>query len=1173
MPASHDWHDSQTPRAVLEWVDAIADRFESAWKQGQRPIIAAFLRRAETSEVSATLEVKRLALLHELIALDMEYRWQAGEQCKIEAYLAEFPELLAPDGSLPEALVRRVGPLGEKHPEASWPGTTNFTAPLSSRDEPPGDVGSCEQLPPRTLGKFQLIEMLGAGSFGAVYKARDTQLGRLVAIKIPRGGSLGTAEERQRFLREAKSAAQLKHPHIVPVHDIVHDSGITYLVSDFIEGHTLAQLMAQRRPGHKEAAELLASVADGLQYAHDQKIVHRDIAPKNILIDAAGRPFITDFGLARRDEGSMAVTLEGQVLGTPAYMSPEQASGQSAKVDGRSDVYSVGVILYEMLTGTPPFSGSVRMVLHQVIHDEPRLPRRLSERVPHDLETICLKCLHKQPARRYASAGALADDLRRYLRGVPITARPVSRAERAWRWCRRNPVVATLAVGLLLAAAGLAVGLVVVNAEKVRTRQALAAESEALKRSQASEKSASEQRQLALKTVRQVVDDIHARLKDRPGHAELRKALLAQALAGLQDVARAADTAAQVDHATIWVYFELGDLFLFIEEGGTAQAKKQYERAHELSRQLVDLDPGNAEAQRDLAISYDKLGNVQMQLGDSKAALAAYQQSLAVNERLARAEPQSEQAQRGLAVSYCNLGDARIQLGDSQAALAAYKQGLAGFERLARANPQSTQAQRDLSLCHDRLGDVWLRQLGDPRAARTAYQKSLAVAERLARADPQSTQAQRDLSITYERLGDVQMQLGEKKAALAAYRQSLAVAEPLARADPQNAQARRDLSVSYEKMAEVQIQLGDRKAALVAYQQSLAGFEPLARSDPQNSQAQHDLLRGYDRVADVRLQLGDIKAALSACQQGVQVRERLARAYPQKAELQHDLAHSYNRLGEWRMRLGDNKAALAAYQQSLAGFERLARANPDSKPAQHDLSVSYDRLGNMQMRLGDHRAARAAYEQGRVLRERLARADPQSAPAHRNLQVSYFKLGSVEQQAGEFRKAADWYARGLDISKRFSSPDFFKKEVAVLQGGLRFCRAAVEAQADPAAALKQPEDLRLSVLSAVTAALARQKKPEQALAAAELLAANAKDAAHLYDAACGYALCVPLAGTAEAKEKRAGRAVELLRLAVNKGFKDAVHLKRDADLDVLRGRADFKKLAAEVEAATAAKRP
>jgi WD40 repeat protein/serine/threonine protein kinase len=456
MSASRDCVDAPTSRAVLEWVDEIADRFESAWRQGERPAIAAFLKQAETSDVLATLEVKRSALVRELVAIDLEYRWQTGDRRKLDAYLEEFPELLTPNGSLPDSLVLRVSRLRKKYEDqrdndqATWPATANYSAAPSCRAVPVSDDHSSSEDLPRMLGKFQLIELLGAGSFGAVYKARDTELGRLVAVKIPRGGSLGSAEERQRFLREAKSAAGLKHPHIVPVHDIVYDSGTAYIVSEYIEGRTLAQLMAQQRLEYSEAAELLARVADGLDYAHRQKIVHRDIAPKNILINGAGQPFITDFGLARRDEGSMAVTLEGQVLGTSAYMSPEQASGESAKVDGGSDIYSVGVILYEILTGMPPFSGSVRMVLHQVLHDEPRSPRRLSERVPRDLETICLKCLHKEPARRYASAGALADDLRRYLRGVPITARPVSQAERAWRWCRRNPIVSALAVSLLL---------------------------------------------------------------------------------------------------------------------------------------------------------------------------------------------------------------------------------------------------------------------------------------------------------------------------------------------------------------------------------------------------------------------------------------------------------------------------------------------------------------------------------------------------------------------------------------------------------------------------------------------------------------------------------------------------------------------------------------------------
>jgi WD40 repeat protein len=206
---------------------------------------------------------------------------------------------------------------------------------------------------------------------------------------------------------------------------------------------------------------MLALIADALDYAHRQGVVHRDVNPRNILLDAAGAPHVTDFGLARRAEGSILVTLEGEVLGTPAYMAPEQAAGESAKVDGRSDVYSLGVILYQMLTGEVPFRGNLRMLLHQVQHDEPRPPRRLNDRIPRDLETVCLKALAKEPGRRYATAGDFAADLRRYLDGESVKARPVGQVERVGRWCRRNPVLAGLTAAVAVLLVAVAVGLTV----------------------------------------------------------------------------------------------------------------------------------------------------------------------------------------------------------------------------------------------------------------------------------------------------------------------------------------------------------------------------------------------------------------------------------------------------------------------------------------------------------------------------------------------------------------------------------------------------------------------------------------------------------------------------------------------------------------------------------------
>src|SRR6266851_4787007 len=307
---------------------------------------------------------------------------------------------------------------------------------------------------PRRIGKFDLLEELGLGSFGHVFRARDTELGRTVAIKMLRAGHLASREEVDRFLREARSAAQLQHPGLVALFETGQtEEGLFYLVEEFVQGETLTARLKAGRLGFRPAAELIAAVADALDHAHRHGVIHRDVKPSNIQLDAEGRPHLMDFGLARHETDESPMTMDGQVLGTPAYSSPEQARGESNAVDGRTDVYSLGVILYELLTGERPFRGNRQMLLLQVLNDEPRPPRQLNDKAPRDLETICLKAMSKAPARRYATAEELADDLRRFLRGEPIRARPVGRAERLWRWCRRNPVAAGLLLAVTLSSA------------------------------------------------------------------------------------------------------------------------------------------------------------------------------------------------------------------------------------------------------------------------------------------------------------------------------------------------------------------------------------------------------------------------------------------------------------------------------------------------------------------------------------------------------------------------------------------------------------------------------------------------------------------------------------------------------------------------------------------------
>jgi tetratricopeptide (TPR) repeat protein len=483
------------PSMARQALETIVERFEQAWHSSTPPRIEDFLGAAP---------IERRALLVELVHTDLEYRLKAGQHTVVEDYLTRFPEIetnVQQVVELIEAEFANCRLLGrspqvdaylQRFPRYSTEladRLSKLEASTRSQDTlmPLANAAAHQGTDPEqtlatpghllgpwpTVPGYKILGVLGRGGMGIVYKARHLQLNRLVAVKMILSGSHADKKEHARFRAEAAAVARLQHPNIVQIHEIGESDGSPYFALEFCSGGSLDRKLGGTPMAPQEAAKLLETLARAMHHAHVQRIVHRDLKPANVLLAADGAPKVTDFGLAKKLD-SQGLTLTGAALiGTPSYMPPEQAQGKTGELGPAADVYALGAVLYELLTGRPPHKGVTALdTVMQVINEEPVPPSRLQPKTPHDLETLCLQCLHKEAPRRYTSALALAEDLRRFQVGEPIIARPVGMVERAAKWAKRRPATAALILFTVFAVVGLSTATLFLTAANQREREA-----------------------------------------------------------------------------------------------------------------------------------------------------------------------------------------------------------------------------------------------------------------------------------------------------------------------------------------------------------------------------------------------------------------------------------------------------------------------------------------------------------------------------------------------------------------------------------------------------------------------------------------------------------------------------------------------------------------------------
>jgi serine/threonine-protein kinase len=1029
--------------------------------------------------------------------------------------------------------------------------------------------------------RFRVLRPHARGGLGAVFVALDAELHREVALKQILDQHADDATSRARFLLEAEITGGLEHPGIVPVYGLgAYADGRPYYAMRFIRGDSLkeaadrfhADEALKGDPGRRslELRKLLrrfTDVCNAIEYAHSRGVLHRDIKPGNIIVGKHGETLVVDWGLAKAvgradprvesgertlvpsSASGSAETLPGSALGTPAYMSPEQAEGDLEHLGAKSDVYSLGATLYYLLTGRPPFGGEIHEILRAVRRGELAPPRQHDSTIDRALEAVCLKAMAHKQADRYASPRGLSDEVERWMADEPVSAwrEPLSR--RARRWAKRNrTAVATAAVAALAIVVGLSAVLVVQTRAKAdiaqalgretRANVALAAANDELGRSQAAVQARYDLAVEAIRTFHTGVTEDFLLREEK--FKDLRDRLLKSAsdFYGKLGALLGKETDFASRRALAAANFELAELTATV--GRNADALAAHRAVLAARRALAGEAGAGASATAEVGRSLTAVAGLLESSGKTDEALATYRQAEGL---LSGSATGSSEARSALAACRTRMGDLLSSTGRDAEALASYRLARADQEAAAAAAGASNEARSDLADTVNRIGHL-LRETGRPGEAEAEFRRALAIRRELAQANPAVIQFRSRLAASHHNLGLLQSKTGRPGEAEAEYRRALAIHRELAQANPAVTQFRGLLADSHNNLGVLLDDMRRPGEAEAEYRRALAIHRELAEAHPAVTQFRSRLADSHNNLSVLLDETGRPGEAEAEYRRAMAIYRELAQAHPAVTNFRFGLADIHNNLGELHMRAGRPGEAEAEFLRALALYRELAEANPAVNVYRSRLALSHNNLGMLQSGTGRPGEAEAEYRRALALYRELADRDP-GVPDYRNDVASgHTNFADVVRSLGRPAEARDGYDRAIALGETLVAevPEatIYRSRLA---DGLRRRGLARGDLGDPAGA-----------------------------------AADARRARGLYDGlpsrsggewfetACCHAALAGLAGSAGSGVSagsgpdEADRAMEGLRRAVAIGYRNLDAFRSEAALGPLRNRDDFRAL-------------